>query len=65
MVDHGMNAGHLWDDGAGKTQSGTAFFPIQIEEVFTSPDRKSRTVSIWRFPFIHVGQIVKKFWFQV
>ena len=62
----GMNAGHLWDGGAGKTQSGVAFFPnIPTEEVFTSPDRNRVDGIVYSaLPLIHVGQIVKNFWFK-
>ena len=61
----GMNPGHLWEGGAGKTQDGTLFFPnIPTEEVFTTPNyRKVNGTVHSALPLIHAGQIVKNFWF--
>lgn len=57
----GMNPGHLWEGGAGKTQDGTLFFPnIPTEEVFTTPNyRKVNGTVHSALPLIHAGQIVK------
>ena len=61
----GMNRGHIWEGGAGKTQDGTVFFPnIPTEEVFTTPDRLKVNGTVHSaLPLIHAGQMVKDFWF--
>lgn len=62
----GMNKGHVWEGGAGRTEDGTVFFPnIPTEEVFTTPDRM-RADGLVRsaLPLVHAGQIVRNFWFR-
>ena len=62
----GMNPGHVWDGGAGRTQDGTTFFPnIPTEEVFTSPDRnRAEGIVYSAMPLVHSGQIVRDFWLR-
>lgn len=62
----GLADKHIWDGGAGKTQSGTWFFPnVPTEEVFTVPDRRraeGRLVAA--LPLVHDGIVVRDFWFE-
>ena len=62
----GMNPGHVWDGGAGRTQDGTTFFPnIPTEEVFTSPDRmRAEGIVYSAMPLVHAGQIIRDFWLR-
>ena len=62
----GLPAGHVWDGGAGRTQSGVTFFPnIPTEEVFTSPDRlRADGIVHASMPLVHAGQIVRDFWLR-
>ncbi len=62
----GLNPGHVWDGGAGRTQDGVTFFPnIPTEEVFTSPDRMRADGMVHAaLPLIHAGQMVKDFWMR-
>ena len=62
----GMNPGHVWDGGAGRTQDGATFFPnIPTEEVFTSPDRnRAEGIVYSAMPLVHSGQVVRDFWLR-
>ncbi len=62
----GLTAGHIWDGGAGRTVTGTTFFPnIPTEEVFTSPDRmRADGVVYSAMPLVNGGQIIKNFWLR-
>lgn len=62
----GMNPGHVWEGGAGRTQDGTTFFPnIPTEEVFTSPDRnRAEGIVYSALPLVHAGQVVRDFWLR-
>lgn len=62
----GMTEGHIWDGGAGRTQTGVTFFPnIPTEEVFTSPDRtRADGVVHSALPLVHNGQVVRDFWLR-
>lgn len=62
----GMNPGHVWEGGAGRTQDGTTFFPnIPTEEVFTSPDRnRAEGIVYSALPLVHAGQAVRDFWLR-
>ena len=62
----GMNPGHIWEGGAGRTVDGTVFFPnIPTEEVFTSPDRlRADGVVHSAMPLVHAGQVVRDFWLR-
>lgn len=65
-LEMGMNKGHIWEGGAGRTVDGTVFFPnIPTEEVFTSPDRlRTNGVVYSVFPLVHAGRIVRDFWMR-
>ncbi len=62
----GMNVGHIWEGGAGRTQGGTVFFPnIPTEEVFCTPDRnRVNGIVHSALPLVHAGRIVENFWFR-
>lgn len=62
----GLNAGHVWEGGAGRTVGGTSFFPnIPTEEVFTTPDRlRAEGIVYSALPLVHGGQIVRDFWLR-
>lgn len=62
----GMNPGHVWEGGAGRTQDGVTFFPnIPTEEVFTSPDRnRAEGIVYSALPLVHAGQVVRDFWLR-
>ncbi|MGN0286589.1 MAG: aminopeptidase [Atopobiaceae bacterium] len=62
----GLNHGHIWEGGAGRTVDGKVFFPnIPTEEVFTSPDRnRADGVVHSALPLVHAGQVVRDFWFK-
>ena len=62
----GLPEGHIWDGGAGRTQTGVTFFPnIPTEEVFTSPDRmRADGVVHSALPLVHAGQVVRDFWLR-
>ncbi|WP_077598572.1 aminopeptidase [Olsenella urininfantis] len=62
----GLNKGHIWEGGAARTVSGTAFFPnIPTEEVFTTPDcRRATGIVHSAMPLVHAGQIVDDFWLR-
>ena len=62
----GLTDGHIWDGGAGRTQSGVTFFPnIPTEEVFTSPDRmRAEGIVYSSMPLVRSGQIVRDFWLR-
>lgn len=62
----GLTAGHIWDGGAGRTVTGTSFFPnIPTEEVFTSPDRNRADGVVYSaMPLVHSGQVIDKFWMR-
>ena len=62
----GMNRGHIWEGGAGRTVDGTVFFPnIPTEEVFTTPDRMRIDGIVYSaLPLAHAGQVVKDFWLR-
>lgn len=62
----GMNPGHIWGGGAGRTVDGVVFFPnMPTEEVFTSPDRlRAEGVVHSVMPLVHAGQIVRDFWLR-
>ena len=62
----GLNAGHVWDGGAGRTQDGVTFFPnIPTEEVFTSPDcTRADGVVHATLPLVLNGQRVRDFWLR-
>jgi len=62
----GMNLGHIWEGGAGRTVDGTVFFPnIPTEEVFTTPDRMRVDGVVYSaLPLVHSGQVVRDFWFR-
>jgi aminopeptidase len=62
----GLNAGHVWAGGAGRTVDGTVFFPnIPTEEVFTTPDRMRCDGIVYSaMPLVYAGQIVDGFWLR-
>lgn len=62
----GLNEGHVWEGGAGRTVDGTVFFPnIPTEEVFTTPDRMRADGTVFSaLPLVHGGQLVRDFWFR-
>lgn len=62
----GLNAGHIWEGGAGHLQDGRPFFPnMPTEEVFTTPDRLRCEGTVHSaLPLVHGGQIVRDFWFR-
>lgn len=62
----GMNPGHIWEGGAGRTVDGTVFFPnIPTEEVFTAPNRmRAEGVVHSALPLVHGGQVVRDFWLR-
>lgn len=62
----GMNPGHIWEGGAGRTVDGTVFFPnMPTEEVFTSPDRmRADGVVHSAMPLVHAGNVVRDFWIR-
>ena len=62
----GMNPGHIWEGGAGRTVDGTVFFPnIPTEEVFTTPDRmRADGVVHSVLPLVHAGQVIRDFWLR-
>lgn len=62
----GLADKHLWDGGAGKTQTGTPFFPnIPTEEVFTVPDcRRADGKLVAALPLVHDGVVIRDFWFE-
>lgn len=62
----GLNKGHVWEGGAGRTVDGVVFFPnIPTEEVFTSPDcRRAQGVVHSAMPLVHAGNIVRDFWLK-
>lgn len=62
----GLNPGHIWEGGAGRTVDGVVFFPnIPTEEVFTSPDRmRAEGVVHSALPLVHNGQVVRDFWLR-
>lgn len=62
----GLNEGHIWEGGAGRTVAGKVFFPnMPTEEVFTSPDRnRAEGVVQSALPLVHAGQVVRDFWFK-
>lgn len=62
----GMNKGHVWAGGAGRTTDGTVFFPnIPTEEVFTSPDRmRADGLVVSVMPLVHAGRVVRDFWMR-
>ena len=62
----GLNRGHIWEGGAGRTVDGTVFFPnIPTEEVFTTPDRmRVDGIVHSAMPLVHAGQVVRDFWLR-
>ena len=62
----GLAKNHIWDGGAGRTQSGVVFFPnIPTEEVFTSPDRnRADGIVHSALPLAHGGQLIRDFWLR-
>ena len=62
----GLNKGHVWEGGSGRTVDGVVFFPnIPTEEVFTSPDcRRADGVVHSVMPLVHAGRIVRDFWLR-
>lgn len=62
----GMNKGHVWEGGCGRTINGTAYSPnIPTEEVFTTPDRTRADGIVYSaLPLVHQGQLVKDFWLR-
>lgn len=62
----GMNKGHIWEGGAGRTVDGVVFFPnIPTEEVFTSPDcNRANGVVHSVMPLVRAGNIVRDFWLR-
>lgn len=62
----GLNQGHVWEGGSGKTVAGVSFFPnIPTEEVFTTPDRlRAQGKVVSALPLVHHGAVVKNFWLE-
>jgi len=62
----GMNPGHVWEGGAGRTVKGEIFFPnIPTEEVFTTPDRMRAEGIVYSvLPLVHAGQVIRDFWLR-
>jgi aminopeptidase len=62
----GLNPGHVWEGGSGRTVGGTVFFPnIPTEEVFTTPNRMRADGIVYSaLPLAHAGQIVRDFWLR-
>lgn len=62
----GLNPGHIWEGGSGRTTDGTVFFPnIPTEEVFTTPDcMRVDGIVYSALPLAHAGQVVRDFWFR-
>ena len=63
----GLTAGHIWDGGAGRTVTGTSFFPnIPTEEVFTAPLREGIDGVVYSaLPLVHNGNIIENFHFVI
>ena len=62
----GLNEGHIWQGGAGRTVDGTVFFPnIPTEEIFTTPDRmRAQGVVHAVLPLIYQGCMIRDFWMR-